>query len=180
MKEPPRPRPLWREEVSFRTDEERYVGRRQLGKFLVLTSFGMLVGNAWILIKAGLRGAAARLAPAKIAPPGAPPRGEVVLFDYPAAGDHCLLVRDRGGALHAFTQKCTHLSCAVIYSAERDRLECPCHDGVFSVRTGAVEAGPPPRPLPRIELDERADGVYAIGIDDGSTDDDGGDGEDEG
>jgi Rieske Fe-S protein len=162
-------RPLWREEVSIRTDEERYVSRRQLGKFLVLTSFGMLVGNAWILIKAGLRGAAAKLAPAKIASPGEPARGEVKLFDYPTADDHCLLVRSRDGELHAFSQKCTHLSCAVVYSAERDRLECPCHDGVFSIRTGAVLGGPPPRPLPRVVLDERADGVYAIGV----TDDDG-------
>ena len=162
---------LWREEVSIRTDEERYVSRRQLGKFLVLTSIGMLDGNAWILIKAGLRGAAAKLAPAKIAPPGQPARGEVVLFDYPSADDHCLLVRSRDGSLHAFSQKCTHLSCAVVYSAERDRLECPCHDGVFSIRTGAVEAGPPPRPLPRVVIDERADGVYAIGVDDGEPED---------
>ncbi len=163
---------LWREEVSIRSDEERYVTRRQLGKFLVLTSFGMLVGNAWILVKAALRGAAAKLAPEKIAEPGEPPRGETKLFDYPTAEDHCLLVRSRDGSLHAFSQKCTHLSCAVVYSAERDRLECPCHDGVFSIRTGAVEAGPPPRPLPRIVLDERADGVYAIAIDDGDDPED--------
>ncbi len=170
MNEPPRPRQLWREEVSVRAAEERYVSRRQLGKFLVLTSFGMLVGNAWILVKAGLRRAAARLLPAKIAAPGEPPTGEVKLFDYPTAEDRCLLVRARDGSLHAFTQKCTHLSCAVIYSAERDRLECPCHDGIFSIRTGAVLGGPPPRPLPRIVLDERADGVWAVGIDDGGAD----------
>jgi arsenite oxidase small subunit len=167
MSEPRRSRPLWREEVSVRAGDERYVGRRQLGKFLVLTSFGLLVGNAWILIKAGLRGAAARLAPARIAATGEPPRGEVKLFTYPGEDDRCLLVRSTDGSLHAFSQKCTHLSCAVVYSAARDRLECPCHDGVFSVRTGAVEAGPPPRPLPRIVLDERADGVWAVGVDDG-------------
>jgi Rieske Fe-S protein len=164
------PRPLWREEVSVRAAEERYVGRRQLGKFLVLTSFGMLVGNAWLLIKAGLRGAAARLVPARIAGAGEPPRGEVKLFAYPGPGDPCLLVRGRDGSLHAFSQKCTHLSCAVVYSAERGRLECPCHDGVFSIRTGAVVAGPPPRPLPRIVLDERADGVWAVGVDEGGDD----------
>jgi nitrite reductase/ring-hydroxylating ferredoxin subunit len=155
---------LWREEVSIRSEEERYVARRQLGKFLVLTSFGMLVGNAWILIKAGLARAARTFTPARIAGPGQPPRGAVVLFDYPDADDHCLLVRAHDGELRAYSQKCTHLSCAVVYDAERDRLECPCHDGVFSIRTGAVVAGPPPRPLPRILVDERDDGVWAVGV----------------
>ena len=37
--------PLWREEFSVRTADERYVTRRQLTKFLVLTSLGMFVGN---------------------------------------------------------------------------------------------------------------------------------------
>lgn len=37
-------------------------------------------------------------------------------------------------------------------------LYCPCHEGVFNVRTGEVAAGPPPRPLPRIFLSELADG----------------------
>ena len=43
--------PLWREEFSVRTADERYVTRRQLTKFLVLTSLGMFVGNIWILIR---------------------------------------------------------------------------------------------------------------------------------
>ena len=43
--------PLWQEEFSVRTADERYVNRRQLTKFLVLTSLGMFVGNMWILIR---------------------------------------------------------------------------------------------------------------------------------
>jgi hypothetical protein len=43
--------PLWTEEFSVRTADERYVTRRQLTKFLVLTSFGMFVGNLWILVR---------------------------------------------------------------------------------------------------------------------------------
>jgi hypothetical protein len=43
--------PLWKEEFSVRTADERYVTRRQLTKFLVLTSFGMFVGNLWILVR---------------------------------------------------------------------------------------------------------------------------------
>ena len=43
--------PLWKEEFSVHTADERYVTRRQLTKFLVLTSLGMFVGNVWILIR---------------------------------------------------------------------------------------------------------------------------------
>jgi hypothetical protein len=43
--------PLWKEEFSVRTADERYVTRRQLTKFLVLTSSGMFVGNLWILVR---------------------------------------------------------------------------------------------------------------------------------
>ena len=43
--------PLWRDEFSVYTADERYVNRRQFTKFLTLTSFGMLVGNLWILAR---------------------------------------------------------------------------------------------------------------------------------
>ena len=43
--------PLWRDEFSVHTADERYVNRRQFTKFLTLTSFGMLVGNLWILAR---------------------------------------------------------------------------------------------------------------------------------
>jgi Rieske Fe-S protein len=68
------------------------------------------------------------------------------------------------GEYVAFEQKCTHLSCAVVYSRERDRLECPCHQGYFSATTGAVLQGPPPRPLARIRLEKRGDELVAVGI----------------
>src|SRR6516225_9457459 len=43
--------PLWRDEFSVHTADERYVNRRQFTKFLTLTSFGMLVGNLWIFAR---------------------------------------------------------------------------------------------------------------------------------
>jgi hypothetical protein len=46
--------PLWRDEFSVHTADERYVNRRQFAKFLTLTSFGMLVGNLWILARFGI------------------------------------------------------------------------------------------------------------------------------
>src|SRR5437763_17113291 len=43
--------PLWRDEFSVYTADEKYVNRRQFTKFLTLTSFGMLAGNLWILAR---------------------------------------------------------------------------------------------------------------------------------
>jgi len=67
----------------------------------------------------------------------------------------------------AYSQKCTHLSCAVYYSKESNKLECPCHRGYFDVNDGRVLAGPPTRPLPRIELEARGDQLIAIGVSEG-------------
>ena len=63
-----------------------------------------------------------------------------------------------------FSQKCTHLGCVVFYEAEESRWHCPCHEGNFDARTGAVISGPPVRPLGRIELEIRDDGmIWALG-----------------
>jgi len=55
----------------------------------------------------------------------------------------------------------------VYYSPGRDRLECPCHDGYFSADTGRVLQGPPPRPLPRIRVEQRGDDIVATGVAEG-------------
>lgn len=46
---------------------------------------------------------------------------------------------------------CTHLGCAVKWDAAGDRFACPCHGGVYDAQ-GRVIAGPPPRPLTRLEV----------------------------
>jgi len=155
---------LWREEFSIHTAEERYVTRRQFGKFLVLTSLGMLVGNLWILVRSLLRREEAPVSRA-IVRATEMPVGGVKLFRYPGANDPCLLVRTGEDAYVAYSQKCTHLSCAVYPSNDGKRLECPCHEGYFSIEDGRVLQGPPPRPLPRIVLERRGDDVWAVGVD---------------
>jgi Rieske Fe-S protein len=157
-------RPLWTEEFSVHASEDNYVLRRQFTKFLVLTSFGMVAGNAWIWTRSLLAGPASAYPEAAIASAADVPAGGVKLFSYPTERDPAILVRKPDGSLAAFSQKCTHLSCAVYYSAERNRLECPCHEGYFSIDTGRVLQGPPPRPLPRIRVEERNGTVVATGI----------------
>ena len=154
---------LWQEEFSVHAREDRYVQRRQFTKFLVLTSIGMFAGNVWILLRSWLRRGVS-YPEQDIARASEVPAGGVKLFSYPTEQDRCILVHTRSGRFAAFSQKCTHLSCAVYYSAKNDRLECPCHEGYFSVADGSVLEGPPPRPLPRVKLEQRGDELIAIGM----------------
>jgi Rieske Fe-S protein len=147
--------------------EDAYVLRRQFTKFLVLTSFGMAAGNGWIWVRALLAGPRPEYPEAVIARAADVAPGAVKLFSYPTGADPCILVRLPDGRLAAFSQKCTHLSCAVYYAAERHRLECPCHEGYFSAETGRVLQGPPPRPLPRVRVEERDGLIVATGLDHG-------------
>jgi Rieske Fe-S protein len=131
----------------------------------VLTSGAFVVGQAWIAAQDLVR--SRRLAPerARIASMRELPRGSVRVFSYPTEPERCLLIRMQDGAFLAYSQSCTHLSCAVVPRLAEGVLHCPCHDGYFDLKTGKNIAGPPPRPLPRIELAVDGDDVYAVGVD---------------
>jgi nitrite reductase/ring-hydroxylating ferredoxin subunit len=156
--------PLWREEFSVFAADEQYVGRRQFAKFLVLTSVGMFVGQTWILLKSW-RAREPVLPEQVVAMIADVPVKGVVLFHYPTPNDPCILVRLDQNRFAAYSQKCTHLSCAVHYVRESGELVCPCHEGHFSATTGQVLQGPPPRPLPRILLRQDRGRLLAIGVD---------------
>jgi len=155
---------LWREEVSIFAAEERYVNRRQFAKFLVLTSAGMFIGNLWILLRSWLGGRVScpALAVARV---GEIPVGGSRLFTYPGPNDPCILIRTSEDEFAAYSQKCTHLSCAVTYAPREARFECPCHQGYFSAADGRVLQGPPQRPLPRILLRRQGERLIAVGVD---------------
>jgi nitrite reductase/ring-hydroxylating ferredoxin subunit len=111
----------------------------QLIKFLALTSLGMFAGNVWILIRSWLR-RDQTYPRQEIALTGDIQVGGVKLFRYPTPREQCLLVRTGENEYVAYSQKCTHLSCAVYYSQDDNQLICPCHNGRFSIRDGAQEA----------------------------------------
>jgi Rieske Fe-S protein len=157
--------PLWTEEFSVHAAEDAYVLRRQFTKFLVLTSFGMFVGNTWIWARSLFATPHPEYPEMVIAPTTDLAAGAVKMFRYPTEADPAILVRRTDGGLAAFSQKCTHLACAVYYAAEQNRLECPCHEGYFSAETGRVLQGPPPRPLPKIRVEERDGFIVANGFD---------------
>jgi nitrite reductase/ring-hydroxylating ferredoxin subunit len=162
LRSPSRER-LWKDEFSVFTSDERYVTRRQFTKFLTLASLGMFVGNLWILAKTYF--AKTPSFPfVDVGEVGEIPVRGVKLFSYPTANDHCILVRTGEKEYVAYSQKCTHLSCAVYFAAKEDRLECPCHQGFFSVSDGSVLQGPPPRPLPQITLERNGARLVAVAV----------------
>jgi len=151
------------DEFAIETATEQYVTRRQFSKFLVLTSLGMFVGNLWIFVKSWFRRPTA-YTERIVAGMNELAVGEVKLFTYPEPADACIMIRTAADQVVAYSQKCTHLSCAVYYAKEADRLECPCHEGYFSITDGSVLQGPPPRALPRILLRHEGNRIIATGV----------------
>ncbi len=155
--------PLWQDEFSVFTADEQYVNRRQFTKFLTLTSLAMFAGNVWIYARS-LFQKTPSYPVQEVASLDEVPVGGVKLFSYPAQTDPCILVRTAADTYVGYSQKCTHLSCAVYYEKEQNRLECPCHQGFFSITDGSVLQGPPQRPLPRVALLKDGSQLIAIGM----------------
>ncbi|HLG59109.1 MAG TPA: Rieske 2Fe-2S domain-containing protein [Vicinamibacterales bacterium] len=161
---PPEARPAWRQDFPIDWPQDQYVERRDFMKFMVLTSAAFTLGQCWIATRSWLRTRRGRPPLTRIASLDEMPIGSTVVFAYPGNEDACVLVRLSETDLVAYSQKCTHLSCAVIPRPEQGVLHCPCHDGYFDLRSGRPTAGPPQRPLPRILLQIRGRDVYAAGV----------------
>ena len=160
------PQPAWREDFPIDWAEDQYVERRDFVKFLVLISAAFSAGQFWIAAEDWLRRREPVPEPRRIASLDELQVGSSLVFNYPGPHDACVLVRTSEQAMVAYSQKCTHLSCAVIPRPDLGVLQCPCHEGLFELSSGRQIAGPPPRPLPRIVLDVRGRDVYATGVDD--------------
>jgi Rieske Fe-S protein len=156
--------PAWREDFPIDWPQDQYVERRDFMKFLVLISAALTVGQFWIAGQNWLRKRRGLPEIRRIARLAEIPAGTSLVFQYPGELDNCVLVRLSERDLVAYSQKCTHLSCAVIPEPAKGVLHCPCHEGFFDLRSGNPTAGPPRRPLPRITLEVRGQDVYATGI----------------
>ncbi len=137
-------------DFPYQRDLDTYVTRRDYLRLLAFTSFGLFLGTAAIAIRAQLPYRPAP--PQRVATVAELPEGRSMQFHYPTPDDPAILVHLPGARFVAYSQLCTHLACGVLWDPQRRVLECPCHEGYFDAATGQVLAGPPPRPLPRIDL----------------------------
>lgn len=153
--------PSWKSDFPIESKKATHVSRREFAKFLGLFSGALALSNGFIVIKA-------------LAFPSKPlegehfvcneeevPVGEMLQFEI--AGTKTIpyiLIHLEEEEWRAFEQKCTHLTCAVRYRQDENKIECPCHNGWFSADTGEVLQGPPPRPLPQLEVVVREGKVY--------------------
>ena len=71
---------------------------------------------------------------------------------------HFFLLHPPGGIVAAY-RKCTHLGCAVPWSAAEDLFHCPCHQSRYDKHTAVVLDGPAPKPLQLFQISETADGL---------------------
>lgn len=156
--------PQWRHDFPIDWPQDHYVARRDFTKFLCLTSFAFVVGQFTIAVQNWLRRRRGKPPIMEVADLGQLPVGGNAVFHYPNESEPCLLLRTDKNTLVAYSQKCTHLACAVVPDKEAGKLLCPCHHGYFETSTGRPLAGPPRRPLPRITLRISGGKVYATGI----------------
>jgi Rieske Fe-S protein len=142
-------------------EEDSFVTRRELTKFLGLTSVAFVAGT---FLAAGRklwrRVTGRQAAELQVAGLADVPVGGYKLFRYPTENDPCILLRLEPEKLVAFNQQCTHLACPVIFNAASRQLECPCHKGFFSAEDGRVVAGPPKRPLEVLSVSLRDGRVW--------------------
>lgn len=156
--------PQWAKDFPINVGQDNYVARRDFTKFMVLTSFAFFVGQICIGVENMIRQGRGKPKMRQIAQVRQVPVGASFSFAYPGDNDWCLLIRRSENDFVAYSQKCTHLSCAVIPKIPEGELFCPCHEGRFDLTSGRPIAGPPRRSLPRITLQVRHGSVYATGV----------------
>jgi len=158
--------PAWKDDFPISWVDDHFVTRREFTKSLVLVSCAAFCANGALAVmgRAAGRRPEAKIEPQKIARVEEVPVGASRVFEFPEPGEPCLLIRLAEDRFVAFGQRCTHLGCPVLYRPQTRRLHCPCHEGYFNAEDGTVLAGPPPRALPRIDLERKGEDLWATGF----------------
>ena len=153
----------WRAEFPYPWNEDEVVTRRDTLRFLLAGSGALFLGTGVLTIVGNLpSGAQVKAVP--IARVGELAENAWRVFDFPDQYAQGILINLPGKGLVAYSDVCTHLSCAVTYQGASKQLYCPCHEGFFDAATGEVLAGPPTRPLPLIELAVQNGIIYAVKV----------------
>lgn len=157
--------PTWRRDFPIEWDGDHYVTRREMVKFLTLGSLLIAIGNWMTALMAKVLHRGAKVEGGKLIGTAVTLNSVgSLLFRFPTENDPCIAVRTADGKIHAYSQVCTHLSCAVVYDKQKNALLCPCHRGLFEIEQGRPIAGPPTRALPRIVVEQRGDQLFATEV----------------
>lgn len=156
------PEEQWRQEFPYPWDEDEIVTRRDTLRFLLAGSGALFLATGALAIIGSLPSGASvqKVAIAKV---GELAENEWKVFNFPDQYAQGILINLPGKGLVAYSDVCTHLSCAVLYEGD-GKLHCPCHEGLFDARTGDVLAGPPTRPLSLIQLAIVNGTIYAVKV----------------
>ncbi|GLV56788.1 hypothetical protein KDH_36270 [Dictyobacter sp. S3.2.2.5] len=152
----------WQTTFPYHWDADEFVSRRQMLRLTILSSGALFAATAGVVGLNYARPIKTTTSRKAIISASALPVGKVHYFEYPAPGDQAILLNLPHTGFVAYSGKCTHLSCAVYYREDENRLICPCHDGVFDPQTGIPIAGPPQRPLPKITVKQDGTMLYAL------------------
>ena len=163
--QPMEAQPVWRTDFPIDWPQDQYVERREFMKFMVLTSLAFTVGQFWIATESWWR--RSQDLPSngtRVASINDIAIGTAQTVAFPTEQDPCILIRTGDRSFVAYSQKCTHLSCAVIPQVADGVIRCPCHDGLFDLATGRPLAGPPRRPLARVTIELHGNEIFATGV----------------
>lgn len=164
MSDSPRPpKPAWETDFPVDRVEATHVSRREFVKYLCVVSGGLAAGTGFLAVKDKLIPRREFHGELKVCDFAELPVGGTRGFTLPDDSTPYILIRMEDDTLRAYEQKCTHLSCAVYYKPGTGKIECPCHNGWFDARTGAVLQGPPPRGLPALTVLLRDGQVFVTG-----------------
>jgi cytochrome b6-f complex iron-sulfur subunit len=159
-----RRRPIWKRDFPYEAAAEEEVTRREFARYLVAGA------GAWLqATSASPRGP--NCAPSTTGEPraivdarrasrsAAPTCSGIRPTPTPPCCSASATPRSWRSARSAPTS-----GCVVFYEADEHRWHCPCHEGNFDAETGDVISGPPLRPLGRIDVETRDDGmIWALG-----------------
>jgi Rieske Fe-S protein len=151
----------WRKEFPYPWNEDEIITRRDTLRFLAAGSGALFLATGAIAILGHLP-SGPNVQAVEIAREGELAENKWKVFDFPDQYAQGILINLPGKGLVAYSDVCTHLSCAVVYDQKEGKLHCPCHDGYFDAATGEALAGPPVRPLPLIQLARQNGKIYAV------------------
>jgi len=140
---------------------EKQMSRRSFGDWLLgIGIVGSSVSFLYPVLKFIIPPAVAEAIELSVVAAGAdelaPNSGKVFKFGRRPA----LLIRTPSGEFRAFDGICTHLNCTVQYRSDYGQIWCACHNGRYDL-TGKNVSGPPPRPLPALNVAVR-DGEIVV------------------